>query len=119
MPFVFYLIRMLATMIICMASMPASFHGASDRMITQVAASQNNWNLVLPCVVVTAFDQRSNVLIIESVMFLTTLTLLFGFIETSVISVIWTNHLPIWIPELKENFCMHQYVYIYLVIDML
>jgi len=48
MPFVFYLSRMLATMIVCMASMPASFHGASDRMITQVAASQNNWNLVLP-----------------------------------------------------------------------
>jgi len=89
MPFVFYLSRMLATMIVCMASMPASFHGASDRMITQVAASQNNWNLVLPCVVVT--DQRSNVLIIESVMYLTTLTFDTGGSRTSAKFVVFCH----------------------------
>jgi len=74
---------MLATMIVCMASMPASFHDMSDCMITQVTASQNNWNLVLPCIVVTAFDQHSNVLIIELVMFLTTLTFDTGGSRTS------------------------------------
>jgi len=45
--FVFCLQQMLTTMMVCMASMWASFHGTSDHMNTQIAAFPNNYNLVL------------------------------------------------------------------------
>jgi len=61
----------------------------------------------------------AKILTLEKLPQLHVLPLLFDIIETFAIPVIWLIHLPIWIPVLKENFCMHQYVYIYLVIDML